>query len=403
MSASALKPRKRWKPTRRGDLVTRLVDGQEIWYFDGYVQWDRFAPAKRVRKSTMCLKADYARAQEVRDQIRERLKDGDDKLRRAITFSEWVPIWRHQYEREHAITAETILRHDQTIRLLLEFFGNRRMDQVTDGDCIAFRDWRMSRPVLNNQGAERPGVRVSANTARVDCYIASLIWKGAVRARKVPTNPWTSLKLGAITSRTRVLTEDEQRAVLALADPRTMRFIVVVLGTSFRVGLLLKLPLDPIEVVEWRGQQIPIIKRLSKQKVHSQPLLPIVVEAIHEQAAYVRAEYPGATRLFPYGYTTVRVWLKRLAQQAGIPSFSPHDIRRTFATRSHEVVSLDQIAMLLNNTPAVAQKHYVHLSDGADAGRKLLALRSIASALALPASVSQMDTDGNSKPEVVES
>jgi hypothetical protein len=55
---------------------------------------DRFATPRRIRKSTMCLKADYERAKEVRDQIVQRIKAGDDALRRPPTFDEWVVTWR---------------------------------------------------------------------------------------------------------------------------------------------------------------------------------------------------------------------------------------------------------------------------------------------------------------------
>src|SRR3954468_5867052 len=147
-----MKTPKKWRPTRRGDLVTRMASGQEIWYFDDYVQADRFATPRRIRKSTMCLKADYERAKEVRDQIVQRIKAGDAALKRPPTFDEWVVTWRERYEHETPISPLTVTCHNQAVGPLSEFFGPKRVDQITDGDCIAFRQWRQQRPKQDNKG-----------------------------------------------------------------------------------------------------------------------------------------------------------------------------------------------------------------------------------------------------------
>jgi hypothetical protein len=56
--------------------------------------------------------------------------------------------------------------------------------------------------------------------------------------------------------------------------------------------------------------------------------------------------------------------------------------------------------MLLNNTPAVAKKHYIHLNDSADAVKKLRALVAMAPALLLPAVDTQLDSEKDRRLEV---
>jgi integrase len=385
---------KKWKPTRRGDLVTRMVSGQDIWYFDDYVQTDRFATPRRIRKSTMCLKADYERAKEVRDQIVQRIKAGDEALRRPPTFDEWVVTWRATYEQETPLDPGTVTCHNQAVGPLSEFLGTKRMDQITDGDCIAFKQWRQQRPRMDNKGRPIPGTTTSPNTVLTNCRIASSIWRCALRARVVQTNPWANIKLGTMGSRTRVLTEEEQARVLGAASPELVRFIVVTLGTSFRLGVLLELPLRPITHVTTRQQQvIPVIRMLSKGKEHLQPLLPVVQQAIADQTKFIEQERPYASLLFPYGETTIRSWLRKLAFSVGIPPFSPHDIRRTFGTRAHEALTLDETATLLNNTAAVAAKHYVKPSEGLAVAQKLRTLSMMAPALLLPSVDTSVVTD----------
>jgi integrase len=376
---------KKWKPLRRGDLVTRLVDGQEIWYFDDYIQFDRFSPAKRVRKSTMCLKSDYERAKEVRDDIRLKLKAGDMELRRSLTFAEWVPIWRAQYEREEEITEGTVTCHTQALRRLTAFFGHKRLDHITDGDCIEYRRWRVLQPRLSKKGP-LAGTTTSANTVITECNIAKTIFKCAVRAKKLTASPWDGIALGTITPRTRVLSEDEQARVLHYADPETVRFILITLGTSFRVSALLDVPLEPIQWVTTKNGPIAMVRVVSKQKMHAQALLPIVVQSIENQTAWVKEKHPTADKLFPYTRFAIHKRLVRLAETADIPSFSAHDIRRTFGTRSDEAANaLEDTAMLLNNTPAVAAKHYIQRNEGVEAVKKLRALVAMAPALLLPA------------------
>lgn len=395
---------KKWTPTRRGDLVTRLVDGREIWYYDDYIQFDRFTPARRVRKSTMCLKADYARAQEVRDQIRKKLKDGDAELRRPLTFAEWVPVWREKYEheRERPLSPFTIDSHDQAIRRLLQFFGPKLLTTITDGDCIAYRKWRVKQPKFNIHGKPLDGTTTSPSTVLTESRIAASIWQGAVRAGKVAVNPWRGLKLGTMPARTRVLSEEEQARVLAAADPETVRFILITLGTSFRVQALLNVPLDGVTQVATKHGTIAVVYIQSKGKMHAQPLLPIIEQQVREQQDWVRANLPNAKRLFPYTKSRVYKRLQKLAKVADVPRFSAHDIRRTFGTRSNETLALDDTAMLLNNTAAVAKKHYIHATEGADAVKKLRALSLMAPALLLPAVVTPLDSVEDNWPEVVD-
>lgn len=394
---------KKWKPIRRGDLVTRRVGGEEIWYFDDYVQFDRFAPPKRVRKSTGCVRADYERAKDVRDQIRQKLREGDEALRRALTFDEWLPLWRAQYQREHPIHEDTMKRQEQAIGYLSAFFGPKRLDQIIDGDCIMFRKWRAAQPRLDSLRRPLPPPLTSPNTVITDCRIASAIWKCAVRAGKITKNPWSGLRLGVVGSRQRVLSEEEQALIVQHAAPQTMRFITITLGTSFRVGVLLDLPLDPLTYLQARdGRVISVIRMMSKGKIHTQPILPAVLQAISEQAAHVKQQNPRATKLFPYCHATILSWLQTLAKDANIPKFTPHDLRRTFGSRSSSVLAIDDTALLLNNTPAVAARHYVKVSDAADAARKLRVLCAMAPALLLPAVDTGADTQEDSAVQVVE-
>lgn len=382
--------------------MTRLVDGREIWYFDDYIQFDRFSPARRVRKSTMCLKADYERAKDVRDDIRKKLKAGDLELRRALTFAEWVPVWREKYEHERPLAASTVISHTQALRSLLAFFGPKPLTQITDGDCIAYRRWRVKQPKMSNQGKPIPNTTTSEATVLTECHIAGAIWQCAVRAGKAVVNPWRGVKLGAMPARTRVLSEDEQVRVLEAADPETVRFILITLGTSFRVQALLDVPLEAVTTVPTKNGAVPMIAVQSKGKLHAQALLPIIEQTVREQMDWVRDNLPRAKRLFPYTRSSIYKRLQKLAKAADVPRFSAHDIRRTFGTRSNEALTLEDTAMLLNNTPAVAAKHYVHANDGAEAVKKLRALSAMAPALLLPAVVTPLDSVQDSQPQVLE-
>jgi hypothetical protein len=108
---------------------------------------------------------------------------------------------------------------------------------------------------MDNKGRPIPGTTTSPNTVLTNCRIAKSIWQCAVRARVVQTNPWANIKLGTMGSRIRVLDEDEQARVLAAASPELVRFIVVTLGTSFRLGCCWTCRYGPITHVTTRQRR----------------------------------------------------------------------------------------------------------------------------------------------------
>jgi integrase len=61
-----------------------------------------------------------------------------------------------------------------------------------------------------------------------------------------------------------------------------------------------------------------------------------------------------------------------LRKKIGLPNLTPYSYRHTFATRWLEAGrSIDDLAALLGNTPAVIRRHYAHLCDNLDRMRQL--------------------------------
>lgn len=394
---------------RRGPLITRKErDGTLTWYVKTTITVAK-GVSHRVRKTTGCAFADHllaeARCATILNEVRQSLiANGEFAAKPTLTWSAFIPIFRRTYEHErptggHAtLSPLTVEHHTQMLIPLTAFFGNTMLSKITEADCLTYRARRLAASPVDRYGHPRPG-KLSPNTVLVECQFASRIMTCAVRYGQAQRNPWADIPLGTMTSRERHLSPDEQVKAFNVACAEDRRLMTVIIGTTFRVGAITAMKDTDLIIEQVRNPftseiiSVPMVLVMSKRKLHRQPLIPVVQRAIEDQIAYLKG---GATenryrigrraprwdgRVFPYSRNNIEARLARIAVAANIPHFSPHDLRRTFATRANVTLGDNATAQLLNNSPDVTRKFY---DKGDKDYAKYAGLLSVEGLLALP-------------------
>lgn len=231
--------------------------------------------------------------------------------------------WWARYAATHlARKAETTQGVERAIaRPLLSLLGDRRLEDITKTDLVAYLAGRRVRPA----------------TLRNEIQKLHTLFQQAVEEGLLHTNPLRRIPRPAKVHRTRVLSPAEQRAVSAVLSDEDARWLLFMLGTGLRVGDKIEL-VGPASLTVW-----------GKGKRRTVPLLAGV-------AAY----------LPPHPDRTPRQWrdrLKEACRQANVQVFTPHVLRHTFATRylagGGDIYILSRI--LGHASVTVTEQVYAHL------------------------------------------
>jgi integrase len=275
----------------------------------------------------------------------------------------WKDTYRPTYtERKRAPEMD-----DRVMAHAIPVLGAFRLDQVTTSDCERYLNDRR-RAFRANPGHKMPK-RLSEGTVQLERRRLATIFRRAVDDGLIDRNPWKAVKAKPDDVRDRVLTDAEQRELLARLSPRFQRFVLFVLGTGIRLeecrGIDPKTDMDlDARVLRVTGKYgktrevpiptdlVPVIKAQLKAdgglwKQNAQRLRMVLVRACREVTPS-----PDGTR---------PQWQRKA--QAAIAHLSPHAFRHTFVHRwlkgGGDIYALSRI--LGHESIAVTQRHYAKL------------------------------------------
>lgn len=241
----------------------------------------------------------------------------------AEVADEWLAVVRREYRRPHHVEGYI----DRAIRPAL---GHRKVQNVTARQIAdMLRDYAERGPITTN--------RLFAVTRQLFRY--------AVEAGYLEQSPAAGLSRrvagGSERHRDRTLSDAEIRAIWAADGPHTplLRFL---LATGQRIG--------EARVMRWqdvKGDQWHIPAEVSKNgKAHTVHLSPLALSILREHG-HDSGRILGITSA-----TATQAWVRRWCKRQKIePAFVPHDLRRTFATRLHDLgVAPHVVDRCLNHT-----------------------------------------------------
>jgi len=257
-----------------------------------------------------------------------------------------------------AVKPTTVVVYEQSRRNLLEFFGQDRLVRTIrplDAD-----KWRQ---FLVHEGLALATISKRVKTARQ-------IFKRAVKWKMIVENPFEDVKAGSQTNKSRMyfLSGEDAAKVLAACPDAQWRLIFVL----SRFGGI-RCPSETLAIkwsdVDWERSRL----RIPSQKTEHleghdcrwipmfpelRPHLMEVFEEAEEGAEYVITRYREENE-------NLRTQFQRIVVKAGLtPWRKPfHNLRSTRETELAEIFPIHVVCAWLGNSRAVAQDHYLQVTE----------------------------------------
>jgi integrase len=273
----------------------------------------------------------------------------DFKKENLTTFKELAARYEEIFRNQKSYISKS-----SRLKMLMEYFGDRRLSHITYLDLELYRNKRKAIPARG----KKTGADASVN--REMALISHLLNKG-VEWEMLETSPFKKgqrLMVKENNQRLRFLSNGEVEALLKACLPHLKPIVEVALLTGMRRGEILGLKWEQIrngfiyltETKSGKSRQIPINDRLAEvfKEVRRENQL---------KSPYVFADSKGRR------YYEVKRSFATACRKAGIEDFRFHDLRHTFA--SHLVmrgVGLKAVQELLGHADLTMTMRYAHLS-----------------------------------------
>jgi integrase len=251
------------------------------------------------------------------------------------TFGSWVELCLENVTRRRVRERDAAL-----LRSALYSWQHRALDRITRSDC----DWMTKYS------------RDAFGTVWLRCVTVRRIFRRAVEAGLIATNPWDGVTLPRPVTRGRVLTHREQEELGWRLAPHWARLITVGVGTGLRPAELLNL---------LPAHRVGIMLRLpahisSDGHARMIPLRAEVVWALDEQTPLIVSRKYWACK-----QSLADDVLRQMSMSLGWPKLTLRDLRRTFGTRSAEAgMPIAQLQTIMGQSSReMTAIYYAHLLD----------------------------------------
>jgi excisionase family DNA binding protein len=227
------------------------------------------------------------------------------------------------------------------------FFGNFELREIT--------------PLLiEKYRAERLHTGVSKSTINREITIMKRMFNLAIDWNLTDKNPVAKIKLFSEkdTQKERILSEEEEAALLAECPNYLRPIVITALHTGMRRG----------EILNLRWKNVDLGKRMIKVEHTKNGKCRIIPanEHLYQVLAAIKRKNENAEYVFPnpetgLRYTEVKKSFKNACKKAGIKDLRFHDLRHTFATRLIESgVDLITVRDLLGHFSVRVTQRYTH-------------------------------------------
>ncbi|MEO0966280.1 MAG: tyrosine-type recombinase/integrase [Planctomycetota bacterium] len=257
------------------------------------------------------------------------------------------------------VKASTRTVYLRTRRHLADFFSEtRRLDTIRRGDADLWRSW-----LVADRG-------LAENTVRRTCGIAKQFMRAAVRRGLIPENAFEDqvVAVRPNTARFYFVTRQEAEAVLDACPDDEWRLLFALA----RFGGL-RTPSEPLRLrwrdIDWAGSRFTV--HASKSEHHAGGgirVVPIFPELRPHFEAARRAAARGeehVIRRYRQPAVNLRTQLDRVIRRAGLKPWPKRwqNLRSTRETELLERFPIQVVTSWLGNSPMVALRHYLQVTD----------------------------------------
>lgn len=233
------------------------------------------------------------------------------------------------------------------LKAAVEKWGARSLNAITTSDAQQlFRDMEADQFA----GATKERTRV----------VLKRLFRAAISDKLIDTNPLDSISVFKSAARNRVVSPEQETLLRSVLKPVWDRYLTVAIGTGLRAGELRAVrPMDLRHNGTWLWVPPESNKTRTGREV---PLTPAVIAALETQQASRKGD--ETVPYWTYGASAAAHALERACEAVNIdPAFSPHDLRRSFATRcALSGMAMKHLQLILGHSDInVTAKHYLHL------------------------------------------
>ncbi|NTU88360.1 MAG: tyrosine recombinase XerC [Actinobacteria bacterium] len=225
--------------------------------------------------------------------------------------------------------------------------------------------------------AELDGAKYSRRTINRRLSAVRGYYSWLTEMEEIPNNP-TGIVSGPKQPKSlpRLIPKEDMNKILTICDTSTpeglrdQTILEVLYASGARVGEVASVKVSDID---FSDGQVKVLGKGSKQRII--PLHPFAMKTIQRYLVDARLKLQGknsgdalflSTRGNPMSTDAIRKVFKDILQAAGVDSsYSPHDVRHTFATDLLEGgADLRSVQELLGHTSLSTTQIYTHLSVG---------------------------------------
>ena len=246
---------------------------------------------------------------------------------------------------------ETFRRVNRTVRLLLTFFGTKRLNELTA--------WH-----LEQYKKTRKETGLASASVNVELTAFKALLQKAQDWGKLAAHPGKGVKpFKAISAKTRFLSEEEEAAIVAVCMPALRRLVQAGLLTGFRRQELVSLRPEDIDL----ARKTVSVAACYAKSGESRPL-PIGT-CLHTVLAEALTQRGDAPTVFvkdsgaPWTPDAFAHAFAVACQRAGLELLHPHVLQHTFASRLVMVgVDIRTVQELMGHRDIDMTLLYAHLS-----------------------------------------
>ena len=324
-----------------------------VWWYDFQIK------GVRIRESTgLPSRSAAARAEALRKADLIQRQTGVEAWEPPPKFDEFAAkdfaSWSENQHREHPSTHERYMR---SIKVLVQFSGERTLDTISSADVERFKIVRSHQP----RKSAKDGRAVTPAAVNRDLAVLRILFNLAIRLQKAKTNPVAGVKLlPEHNLRMRVLSWEEESAYLAAASQPLRDVATLILETGMRPGEVFRLRKEDINLdmgfLRIPEGKTPLARRTIPLTQRAQAILGQRVSACN------------CDLLFPSRYDPARPlrWMRKAhmtaLQKAEIAlPFRLYDLRHTALTRMAMAgVDLPTLRELAGHANIQMTMRYVH-------------------------------------------
>jgi integrase len=274
---------------------------------------------------------------------------------KKIGFKQWANIYLRDYSR---VTNKSWKDDEYRMKALEEFYGEKELRKISLLDVQRFRKSRL---------------KAGNAKSTVNRYISLLkrMMNIAILENYLESNPVKVKKFSEQDrERTRVISEDEEAAIMEHSSPQLKSFLIIALATGMRTGEIYRLSWKQIDLQE---RMITIERTKSGRLRHIPINQTLFQELVSMRSRNARSQYLFHNPRTGKPVTSMKKAFHGALGRAGLTGIRIYDCRHTAATRwIRSGVDVQTVKELLGHADITTTQRYLH--SNAEAKREAVDL-----------------------------